>query len=230
MLVREVMSHPVVTVRTWTTVADAASVLSSGGFTAAPVLDDDDRLVGIVSEIDLIRGRVLPDPRRASWNAGRQPARSTVGQVMTTSVESLTAGADVADAARIMTDERIRCLPIVDGYHVVGVITRRDVLRAAVTRDDHAIKRDVVQALTTFNDPDRWAVNVQAAVVEIEDFLDCCRRPRAGPPTDREGAGRRPRQCATPDHGPGLIAAYLAPRDGQSRTTRTGQSACSTSA
>lgn len=49
---------------------------------------------------------------------------------MTSPVESLTPGADAADAAEIMLDERIRCLPIVDGHGVVGVITRRDLLGA----------------------------------------------------------------------------------------------------
>jgi CBS domain-containing protein len=148
-------------------------VLSGGGFTAAPVLDDDDRLVGIVSEIDLIRGRVQPDPRRSHWTGGRQHGPGTVGSVMTSSVESLTAGADLADVARMMVDERIRCVPIVDGYRVVGVITRRDVLRAAVTRDDRAIAQDVARQLETFNDAGRWTVSVQAAVVDIKDSRDC---------------------------------------------------------
>ena len=173
MLAREIMTHPVVSVRTWTTASDAAAVLTDGGFTAAPVLDDDDRLVGIVSEIDLIRGRVQPDPRQAHWRGQPEAAPSTVGQLMTTSVESLTAGADVADAARIMSDERIRCLPIVDGFKVVGVITRRDVLRSAVSRDDRAIERDINHVLDSFNDPDRWKLSIQAAVVDIEDFRDC---------------------------------------------------------
>ena len=173
MRAREIMSRPVVTVRTDTRVIDAAAVLASGGFTAAPVLDDDDRLVGIVSEIDLIRGQVLPDPRTGHWGGRQQPGPSLVGHVMHTNVESLTAGADVADAAAIMADERIRSLPIVDGHRVVGIITRRDVLRAAVARNDRAIGEDVDRALSMFNDPDRWKVSIQAAVVDIEDFRDC---------------------------------------------------------
>jgi CBS domain-containing protein len=51
---------------------------------------------------------------------------------MTSPVESLTPGAEAVDAARIMVDERIRCLPIVDGRHVVGILTRRDLLEAGV--------------------------------------------------------------------------------------------------
>lgn len=109
MLAREVMSGPVVTVRTWTSISQTAQLLAGRGFTAVPVLDDDDRLVGIVSEADLIRRPWAPDPRRQpNWTTSA-PVPRTVGEVMTTAVESLTPGADVADVARIMVDERIRC-------------------------------------------------------------------------------------------------------------------------
>ena len=175
MLARAVMSHPVVTVHPWTTVTDTATLLARHGFTAVPVLDDDNRLVGIVTEIDLLRGRVRPDPRRSRWGAGWSSGSypgNTVDEVVDDPVESLTPGADVADAVRMMSDERIRCLPIVDGGTVVGVVTRRDLLRLVV-HDDCSIARDVDAALAGFNDPDRWTVGVQAAVVEIDDFRDC---------------------------------------------------------
>lgn len=132
MLARDVMTRPVISVGTATTVAEASQLLVDRGFTAAPVLDDDGRLVGIVTEADLLRDRIAPDSRRIPSQAPSRRYRATcVADVMTSPVESLTAGADIADAARIMVDERIRCLPIVDGYGVVGVITRRDLLRAA---------------------------------------------------------------------------------------------------
>ena len=131
MLARDAMSSPVVTVGAWTPVETAVHLLVDNGFTALPVLDEDNRLVGIVTEADLLRNRMAPDPHRIGGFDGRRGQRrpQTVGDVMTTPVESLTPGADVADAAQIMVDERIRCLPIVDGRRVVGVLTRRDLLR-----------------------------------------------------------------------------------------------------
>lgn len=133
MLIRDLMSSPAVTISWASTVEHAASVLRSRGFSALPVIDEDGRLVGIVSEADVLDGRVPPDPRRRG-PSGPNPVRpgcpgGTVADVMTTPVESLTPGADAADAAEIMLDEGIRCLPVVDGHAVVGVITRRDLLR-----------------------------------------------------------------------------------------------------
>ena len=132
MKAREVMTHPVVTVLTTTTLAQAANLLSTHGFTALPVVDDDGRLVGIVTEADLISERIAPDPRRQYWRPRRSPSGSaSVEQVMTTPVESLTPGADAADAAEIMLRQHIRCLPIVDGQQLVGIVTRRDLMRSA---------------------------------------------------------------------------------------------------
>ena len=77
----------------------------------------------------MLANRDPADPRIHGYSLQRIPNRS-VADVMTTCVESLTPGADVKDAADIMVNERIRCLPVVDGYNVVGVITRRDLVRA----------------------------------------------------------------------------------------------------
>lgn len=135
MLARDIMSHPVVSVRPWTPIAECAAILVDRGFSAAPVLDDDDRLVGIVSEADLLRWPLPADTRRQPLRPADEHQRPPVqvAEVMTATVESLTPGADVADAARMMVAERIRCLPIVDGSQVVGVITRRDLLRWSVS-------------------------------------------------------------------------------------------------
>ena len=63
MRAKDLMTYPVITVRPETPAKEAARLLASHGFTALPVVDVDDIVVGIVSEADLIRGRVLPDPR-----------------------------------------------------------------------------------------------------------------------------------------------------------------------
>lgn len=135
MKARDAMSSPVLTLRMDEPIDRAAQLLCENGFTSLPVVDDDDQLVGIVTESDVIREQLPLDP---SWRGGPsagglRPSARTVGQVMTTPVESLTPGAEIADAARMMVDERIRSLPIVDGHGVVGILTRRDVLRSRLS-------------------------------------------------------------------------------------------------
>ena len=172
MRAREIMSSPAITVQASTPVTDAAVLLEEKGFTGLPVTDDEGNLIGIVTEADLIRNRIAADPRlHGQIVAHARPRRvETVADVMTTPVESLTPGADVADVARMMLAENIRCFPIVDGRRIVGVVTRRDVLRAGVTHPDWQLRDAVVARLAALDDSVRYSVTVQAGVAEIEDF------------------------------------------------------------
>ncbi len=137
MLVRDVMSFPAITVHTDTSIAEASALLLHVNVTGVPVLDADEKLVGIVTEADLLYDRIAPDPRRRRRERTTHlRVADTVGEVMTSPVESLTPGADIADAASIMIDERIRCLPVVDGHRIIGVVSRRDLLRAITPEPD----------------------------------------------------------------------------------------------
>lgn len=175
MKVRDIMTSPPVTVTSSMPITVVAELLAGRGFTSAPVVDEDDALIGIVTEADLIAGRIRPDPRihgRVAPPLG--PSSVSVISVMSTPVESVTAGADVADIAAMMIDERIRCFPVVDGRRVVGVVTRRDML-AAVARTDVAICHDIDALLSATADlgpNDRWQVTVQGGVAEVQDFRD----------------------------------------------------------
>src|SRR3569833_3813234 len=96
MRARDLMTAPVITVHPWTSAKEAAERLSMHGFTALPVVDDDDRLVGIVTEADLIRGRIPADPRY-THEPRESTAGKTVGDLMTSPVTAMDTGADVAD-------------------------------------------------------------------------------------------------------------------------------------
>ncbi|RIJ78215.1 CBS domain-containing protein [Nakamurella silvestris] len=171
MHIRDAMVHPVVTVRADAPVGEAAQSLVRNGFTALPVTDDDGSLIGIVTEADLLTD-TLAGPRAGSEHRHRAGPAKTVGQVMTTPVESLTPGAAAVDAARMMLDERIRCLPVVDGRSIVGIVTRRDLLRVGLTRQDALLADAVQKQLAAFADSNRWTVYVRAGVVKIEDYVD----------------------------------------------------------
>ena len=130
MRARDVMTSPVITLRPNTPVPAAAALLCSHGFTAAPVVDANGGLVGIASEADLVRGRILPD----GWAAQPGPD-PTVEEVMTPAPAAMRPEDDLADVVALMLDARMRSVPIVEDDKLVGIVTRRDVLRVVARRE-----------------------------------------------------------------------------------------------
>lgn len=165
------MTRPVVTVTPETTAKHAAGVLAEHGFTALPVVDDDDRLVGIVTEADLIRDRFPHDIRSGVGSGGRPKAGATVGEVMTSPATGMGAGADLAEVGKALLDGKIRAMPIVDGSRVIGIVTRGDFVRA-FARGDAAIAADVRRHLSVYGGFDRWTVEVNDGVCRIGDAYD----------------------------------------------------------
>jgi len=169
----DLMSQPVVTVGPQDPVGDAAALLARRGFTALPVVNPAGELVGIVTEADVMRERIQPDPRSGQTLATAPP--QTVGEVMTTDVAVMTKGSDVAEVARRMLGERLRAIPIVDGDPVgnqlVGIVTRRDLMRC-IGRDDALVAADVRHRLEIYGGPGRWTVTADAGRVTITDEYD----------------------------------------------------------
>jgi acetoin utilization protein AcuB len=124
MLVRDIMRSPVVSVSPGTTLADAYRTMREKAFRHLPVVDGG-RLVGVVTDRDLrlATSALAPAPF---------PADSSVSAVMCP--EPLTADAEdaVEDAARVMRERKIGCLPVVEDGRVVGIITGIDLLDALI--------------------------------------------------------------------------------------------------
>jgi len=164
----EIMTTPVVTVTPDHSAREAIALLAEHEFTSLPVVDDDGDVIGIVSEIDLLRARMPHDPRAHALpqrDAGDPPR--TVGDVMSDVVVCLSENADAADLAEVLVDNRIRAVPILRGGDLVGIVSRRDVLRTLL-RDDTAIRSDVRERLAAYaGEPDRWDVRVADGVVTV---------------------------------------------------------------
>jgi CBS domain-containing protein len=144
MRVKDLMSKPVVCVSVETSLKEVASILVEREISAVPVVDEDRHLVGIVSEADLVRLETVDDPRRhilPTDPLAREIPRQ-VGEVMTREVIALPEDADAAEAARLMIERHVKRIPIVSGPHVIGILSRRDLLRTMV-REDAEIKADV---------------------------------------------------------------------------------------
>lgn len=124
MKVRDAVCASVTTLRPDTPLQAAASILASHGRCAAPVVDDEGRLVGLVGEADLTRGRLPP----GGWTIEIDP-ECVVAAVMTHRPASARPSDDLADVAEEMLKMGLPAMPVVDGDDVVGMVTRQDVLR-----------------------------------------------------------------------------------------------------
>jgi CBS domain-containing protein len=145
MQTRDIMTSPVVTVTPDTSLKDAAAALVEHGINAVPVVDDGRRLVGIVSEADLLQPEEPHGAGRGS-PPRRQPRPRTVREVMTRAVYTMPEDADAAAAARLMLRHGLKSLPVVAGGLVVGIVARRDLLRL-VARSDQDIHADLERRL-----------------------------------------------------------------------------------
>lgn len=170
MQVRDVMTRDVLTVGPDTSAKYAAEVLAERGFAALPVVDGDLGLVGIVAEADLLRDRLPADPRlhlRRDESAPEHPPPLLVRGVMTPAVRTVDAGADVADLARLFVDQRLRSVPVLEHQRLVGIVSRRDLLRALVRPDD-VIRQDLLRLVEGYTgELGAWDVGVEEGVATV---------------------------------------------------------------
>lgn len=165
MRAKDIMTTPAVCVRPSTPIAEVAAILSQRGFCAVPVVEEGDRLVGLVTETDLIRERFGLHPQSPTSGRDRQP-KTVAAQVMTSPVEFVRPEATLSALAKCMISGRRRSMPVVDGIRVVGMVTRRDVVET-MARTDDVILAGVRKGLERAGLRQRWLVRVQAGVVHL---------------------------------------------------------------
>ena len=108
----------------------AIGLLLNNKISGAPVIDDNNKLIGVLSEKDCLRifadDSYLDVPITKTIMQGR----GTVEQFMTTSIFTVNSGDDLFTVANIFLKNNFRRLPVMDGDIIVGQISRRDVLKA----------------------------------------------------------------------------------------------------
>ena len=178
--VRDVMTRRVIAVKRSADFKQIVSVLRQYRVSACPVINDAGRVVGVVSEADLLYKEAAPDPPsgliRLQWKLGEQSKATavTAGQLMTAPAITIHPDAPVVVAARVMQDRRIKRLPVVgpDGQ-LVGIVSRTDVL-SVYERPDADILDEVVRVIMTGEfalDPADFEVTVAAGVVTIAGLV-----------------------------------------------------------
>jgi CBS domain-containing protein len=146
---KDIMTTEVVTVKEDTTVGEIGRIFIEKRISGAPVVDDVGRLLGIVTEHDLIskNSRLhIPTilrlfdayiPIGASGRLEeeiRRMAASTVGEICTRKVVTVEEETVLEDVATLMTDKKIHLVPVMKGKRITGVIGQRDLIRG-IARD-----------------------------------------------------------------------------------------------
>ena len=164
------MSHPVITATPDTSIKEAARLMVEHGISALPVVDPEGRLAGIVSEADLVPIETRPDPRTQARPLGPSAGTTPVAvrDVMTRRVVTAAADSEVSDAARTMLDARVKRLPVMRGGRVVGVVSRRDMVRV-LARDDGEVRAELARRLVGAGfDRAVTSMTVDSGVARIE--------------------------------------------------------------
>jgi CBS-domain-containing membrane protein len=141
MNVQDAMTKDVVKAKPETTIGEIATLLVTHRISAVPVVAEDDRIIGIVSQTDLgHRSETGTEKKRKWWLAifddPEMQAREYVkshglhaGDVMTRHVITVTPTTSLAEVAEVLDTQRIRQVPVVDGGKLVGMISRADLVR-----------------------------------------------------------------------------------------------------
>lgn len=159
MLVRDVMTHDVAAATADTPLSQLVDTMVERDVTGLPVLDANGRVVGVVTEADLVAHQAYPNSKRPRRTALSELLRShrnrwwqkatgtTTGEIMSTPAHTAPADEPLRIAASRMLTLGVKRLPVVDqAGRVVGIVSRRDLLRL-FHRTDDAIANDVRTAL-----------------------------------------------------------------------------------
>jgi acetoin utilization protein AcuB len=130
MLVRDRMSHPVITVTPQTTLGEALRLMNTEHIRRLPVVDKNGNLIGIVSERQLLKAAPTDATLLDVWEVKAVLHRVTIERIMTRDVITIEPETPIEEAARIMADSKISGIPVVEAGQVVGVITETDLFKA----------------------------------------------------------------------------------------------------
>ncbi|MEU3173773.1 CBS domain-containing protein [Streptomyces sp. NPDC007000] len=160
--VSDVMTHTVMAIGHKATFGEIVRLMQDGKVSALPVLEGEGRVVGVVSEADLLHKEEFRDSdpdrhtqlRRLSDLA--KAGAVTAEELMTSPALTIHPGATLAQAARTMAHAKVRRLPVVDGLGMLeGIVSRADLLKVFLRGDDEIaeeVRREVVAHLFPLSD------------------------------------------------------------------------------
>jgi CBS domain-containing protein len=179
--VGEVMTQRVVALREDAEYKDIVTALRRYRVSACPVIDEGGRVIGLVSEADLLYKQTDPAMptglHRLNWRLHEQTKATavTAAELMTAPAVVIVPSAPVATAAKIMQDQLLKRLPVVDSDGcLIGIVTRSDVL-SVFERSDADIWDEVIKVLVDEEfalDPGSFDITVRSGVVTLGGLIE----------------------------------------------------------
>lgn len=184
--VRDVMTTSVVSVHGSAPIREVAQAFIDNEVSGVPVVDVNGAVLGVISEGDLLvkaQGRDAIRHRRLARLLGEsKESRAqlaklgavTAGEAMTSPAVTIASARPIHEAAAVMTARGVNRLPVVDEGHLVGIISRADLVRAYVRSDDElaaTIREDVILRILWL-DPALFTVGVKDGVVSISGRVE----------------------------------------------------------
>ncbi len=182
--VRDVMTTRVVWVKKSAPFGRMAATLRGQRVSAFPVLDDDGKVIGVVSEADMLAKEALgSEPagmpgmiagmlRRREYEKARG---TTAGDLMTSPTVTVTPDDTIERAARLMYTRRVKRLPVVDANgHLVGIVSRVDLL-SVFDRPDRDIRREILDQVfrrDLSTDPASFTITVKDGIVTLKGIAE----------------------------------------------------------
>ena len=193
MRAHQIMTRNIVTVGPETPVGEAANIMLRRHISGLPVVNDDGKLIGIISEGDFIRrseigtqrklgrwARFFAGPGKLATDFVHEHGRK-VGEIMTSDPITVTEGASLERIVELMEKKNIKRLPVIQGDRLVGIVTRANLLQAvaALARDvadptaddDHIRNRIIASIENTHWRPAGLNVIVRDGIVDLSGII-----------------------------------------------------------
>jgi CBS domain-containing protein len=173
-LVGDVMTEAVVAAHQGAVFKEIVAALARNKIRAVPVIDDNRKVIGVVSASDLLHRVVAgPGTRLRTSRAHQSEHADTAAELMTTPAVTTRPHATIVEAAQRAAHARVRTLPVIDANGtLVGIVSQADLLRVFL-RDDEAIRDEIQQyaSQTMHIEPARLNVDVTDGVVTVSGRL-----------------------------------------------------------
>lgn len=129
MTVKRMMKKNPITTTAETSIVDVADILKGNHIHRLPVLDKKGKLIGVITEKDILHASPSPVSSLSVYEMPYMLSRLKVSNLMTKDVRTIGPDTTVEEAAKIMVDDDLSCLPVIEGDKLVGIVSKSDMFK-----------------------------------------------------------------------------------------------------